>query len=42
MIVDVHYHMIPMMPEEMIDEVLGNIFEADLNPEEQLASVETG
>ena len=37
-----HTSLTRLSPEEMIDEVLGNIFLADLNPEEQLASVETG
>jgi hypothetical protein len=37
-----HTSLTRLSPEEMIDEVLGNIFLADMNPEEQLASVETG
>jgi hypothetical protein len=35
-----HTSLTRLSPEQMIDEVLGNIFEADINPDEQLASVE--
>lgn len=36
-----HTSLTRLSPEEMIDEVLGNIFEADIDPDEQVASVET-
>ena len=35
-----HTSLTRLSPEQMIDEVLGNIFEADRNADEQLASVE--
>jgi hypothetical protein len=35
-----HTSLTRLSPDEMIDEVLGNIFEADLNPTEQMAGVD--
>ena len=37
-----HTSLTRLSPEEMIEEVLGNIFDADAEPEEQFASAETG
>jgi hypothetical protein len=36
-----HTSLTRLSPDEMIDEVLGNIFKADKEPGEQLANVET-